>query len=667
MNFLAPALLWGLLAAAIPVIIHLLNRRRFRTVQWAATTFLLKASRESRGKKRLKHLLILACRTLAITALIFGVARPLVGNFLGWGSGSVETVVLILDRSPSMEIRSGEGTPSQREAVLIRIEETITQIGSPRLVLIDSATKEFQDVPTPDALPDLSATQATDTQADIPGLLLKTIDYLQETKPGKSEIWLASDLQLGDWRGSDSRWQTIQSGFANLSSPVQLRILAADSSKRQNTALELVSSRRVEDDLFLDLRIVRSNAKGDASVSVTYSLNGSRTAERVTISGQETRFQKRLSLGARDDEGYGFVSLTSDLNVRDDTVYFAYGEKAKVQSYLITDEPTSEAASYLRRAAAPAGLNRYLCEVLAPVQTSQIDFSLASLIIWQSALPKGAVASELSQYVEGGGSVLFLPPTNPVTNAAETVFGTGWAETSYAPDDQFFITGSWINDDGPWANGLGGETMPLKDLRGVKRLKISGDATVLAEWDDKEPLMRRHLTGKGTAIFIGTLPDDRWSNLEFTGLHLVAIQRLIQKGTDRLHSGYRALAGGEKAMTKNDEIRSRLDSFEEFDPSQEHFRAGVFRLGERTVAANRTSAETSPETVSDKGLTELLKDTPYSLFKDQETDDDFAREAWRAFLIAMILFLIAEALLCLQPKPVSAATSSGKPSPASAS
>lgn len=663
MNFLAPALLWGLLAASIPVIIHLLNRRRFRTVQWAATTFLLKASRESRGKKRLKHILILACRTLAITALIFGVARPLIGNFLGWGSGSVETVILILDRSPSMEIRSGDGTPSQRNAVLARIEETITQMGSPRLVLIDSATEKFQDVPTPDALPDLSTTQATDTQADIPGLLLKTLDYLQQTKPGKSEIWLASDLQRGDWRGSDNRWQTIQSGFQNLTSPAKLRILAAATSKRQNSALELISSRRVEDDLFLDLRIIRLNGKGETSVAVTYSLNGSRTAERVTISSQETRFQKRINLGANDDEGYGFVGLTSDLNPRDDAVYFAYGERAKVQSYLITDQPTSETSSYLRRAASPPGLERYQCEVLTPVQTSEIDFSIASLIIWQSALPKGAVASELTQYVEAGGSLLFLPPSNPIVNPPELMFGTGWSETSLAPDDQFFITGTWTNDDGPWTNGLGGETMPLKELRAVKRLKISGNTPILAQWDDKEALMRRHLTGKGTVIFLGTLPDYTWSNLEFTGLHLVAVQRLIQKGTDRLHSGYRALAGSEKAMAKNAEVRSRLDTFEVFDPSQEHYRAGVFRLGERTVAVNRSSQETSPETISEKGLEELLNDTPYSLFKDQETDDDFAREAWRAFLISMILLLIAEALLCLQPKPVNSASTHPSPAP----
>lgn len=663
MNFLAPALLWGLLAASIPVIIHLLNRRRFRTVKWAATSFLLKASRESRGKKRLKHILILVCRTLAIAALIFTVARPLVGNFLGWGSGSTEAVILILDRSPSMEIRSGEGSPTQREAVLKRIEETITQMGSPRLVLLDSASGELQDVTSPEVLPDLSSTQATDTQADIPGLVMKALDYLQETKPGKSEIWLASDLQRGDWKATDDRWQAIRSGFANLPTKTNLRILSADSNKPQNLALELVSSRRVDEDLFLDLRIIRSESKGEASVAVTYSLNRAQTAERVTISGQESRFQKRLSLGAGDKEGYGWVGLTSDQNPRDNAVFFAYGAKAKIQSYLVTDTPVSETSNYLRRAASPPGMDRYSCETLTPVQTSKIDYSLASLIIWQSALPRGAVASELQQYVDAGGSVIFFPPSQTVPSE-DSIFGLSWSDAEPAPDDEFFITGSWVIDDGPWANGLSGETLPLKAIRAVQRRQISGEAATLAEWDDKSPLMKRHLTGNGTVIFLGTLPNDRWSNLEFTGLHLVAIQRLIQKGTDRLHSGYRAPAGSEKAETKNDEVRSRLDSFEAYDPSQNHYRAGVYRLGERIIAANRDSNEASPERVTEEGLEDLLEGTPYSLFKDQKTEDDLVSEAWRAFLIAVLLFLIAEALLCLQPKR---STAAAQPSPVKAS
>ena len=64
MLFLTPLLLWGLLAAAVPIAIHLINRRRHKTIQWAAMQFLLKATRESRGKKKLRHILILTCRAL---------------------------------------------------------------------------------------------------------------------------------------------------------------------------------------------------------------------------------------------------------------------------------------------------------------------------------------------------------------------------------------------------------------------------------------------------------------------------------------------------------------------------------------------------------------------------------------------------------------------------
>ena len=245
MSFLSQPILWGLFAATIPVIIHLLNRRRFRTVKWAATSFLLKASRESRGKKKLKHFLILACRALAIAALIFAVARPLIGGFLGSGSGSVGTVVLILDRSASMETKPGSGQLSHRQSVINKIAEAVENMGSPRLVLIDSASGEIQEVPSPDALSELSTTYATDTRADIPTLLTKAIDYLDETNPGQSEIWVASDLQRGDWQPSDSRWGAIQAGLEGLPTKTNLRILTAGEETVENLTLELLASRRI--------------------------------------------------------------------------------------------------------------------------------------------------------------------------------------------------------------------------------------------------------------------------------------------------------------------------------------------------------------------------------------------------------------------------------------
>lgn len=647
MSFLSQPILWGLFAASVPVIIHLLNRRRFRIVKWAATSFLLKASRESRGKKKLKHFLILACRALAIAALIFAVARPLIGGFLGSGSGSVGTVVLILDRSASMETKPGSGQLSHRQSVITKITEAVENMGSPRLVLIDSASGEIQEVPSPDALSELSTTSATDTQADIPTLLAKAIDYLDETNPGQSEIWVASDLQRGDWRPSDSRWGAIQAGLEGLPTKTNLRILTAGEQTVENFTLELLTSRRVEDDLFLDLKLSRLEGDGTTTVPITYSLNGARNSERVTMNGQEVRFQKRFPLTAADTEGYGWVGIPSDNNPRDNSVYFAFGGKEPVQTWVVSEEPTSPTADFLQKAAAPAGFERYSCTVVAPTQTTQIDWATASLIIWQAPIPIGAVAAQLNDFVTSGGSALFFPPNQPSTGV---IFGASWGEIEEAPADQFFINGSWVKDDGPWQNGIGDTLMPVDQVRGVKRRSIQGDGSSLAEWDDGSPFLYRQLEGLGTSIFINTLPDDRWSNIEFVALHLVAIQRLIEKGTDRLHAGYRAVAGSDKAKGRDDEIRERLDTFEDYEPALEHYRAGVYRLGNRTIAVNRPSEENSPTRIDEEALDELLKGTSYTLFANQDSKKDLISEAWRAFLVAVLLFLLAEALLCLQPK-----------------
>lgn len=645
------------------MIIHLLNRRRFRIVDWAATSFLLKASRESRGKKKLKHILILICRTLAIFALIFAVARPLLGGFIGSGSGSVNTVILVLDRSASMETKAESGAPSYREAVITRVSQAVEKMGSPRLLLIDSASGDIQEVPSPDALPELSTTFATDTQADIPTLLTKAIDYIDETNPGQTEIWLASDMQRGDWRPTDSRWNAVRSGLESLPNETKLRVLSSGSELAKNIAIELVASRRVEDNLFLDLKLTRSNGDGTSTVPITYSLKGARSAERVTMNGQELRFQKRLPLSAADVDGSGWVGIPSDNNPRDNSVFFAFGGKEPVQSWIVSEKPSGNTANYLRKAAAPDGFERYSSEIIALTQTTKIDWSTASLIVWQAQIPTGAVAAQLQEFATSGGSVIFFPPEKPSNNI---IFGTSWGLIQEAPADEYFINGSWIKDDGPWRNSLSDQKMPIDQVRGVKRCSIQGDGTSLAEWDDGSPLLYRQLQGLGTAIFINTLPNDRWSNLEFVALHLVAVQRLLEKGTDRLHSGYRAIAGSEKAKLRGDEIRDRLDAFEDYEPALGSYRAGVYRLGERVIAVNRPAAENSPLRVNEEALDTLLEGTSYSLFESTKDDNNLVSPVWWAFLIAVLFFLLAEAILCLQPKltgPPSLSTS--KTSPAS--
>ncbi|MDB4555694.1 hypothetical protein N9005_00415 [Akkermansiaceae bacterium] len=467
----------------------------------------------------------------------------------------------------------------------------------------------------------------------------------------------------GDWRPTDSRWNAVRAGLENLPSETKLRVLSSGSKLAQNVAIELVASRRVEDNLFLDLKLTRSKGDGTSTVPITYSLKGARSAERVTMSGQELRFQKRLPLGTADIEGSGWIGIPSDNNPRDNSVFFAFGGKEPVKSWIVSEKPSGNTANYLRKAAAPDGFDRYSCEIVALTQTTKIDWSTASLIVWQAPIPTGAVAAQLQEFAASGGSIIFFPPEKP---SKKIIFGTSWGVIEDAPADEYFINGSWIKDDGPWRNSLSDQKMPIDQVRGVKRCSIQGDGTSLAEWDDGTPLLYRQLEGLGTAIFINTLPDDRWSNLEFVALHLVAVQRLLEKGTDRLHAGYRAIAGSEKAKLRGDEVRDRLDAFEDYEPALGAYRAGVYRLGERVIAVNRPAAENSPLRVNGEALDTLLEGTSYSLFESTKDDDNLVSPVWWAFLITVLFFLLAEAILCLQPKLTGPpALSTSKTSPAS--
>src|SRR5215213_11112263 len=77
-GFATPAFaLAGLALAAIPIIIHFLNRRRFKTVPWAAMEFLLRAMRKNRRRLRFEQWILLATRCLVLVLVATALARPM--------------------------------------------------------------------------------------------------------------------------------------------------------------------------------------------------------------------------------------------------------------------------------------------------------------------------------------------------------------------------------------------------------------------------------------------------------------------------------------------------------------------------------------------------------------------------------------------------------------
>jgi hypothetical protein len=647
MLFLNPLLLWGLLAAAVPIAIHLLNRRRHKTIQWAAMQFLLKATRESRGKKKLRHILILTCRALAVAALAFAAARPIVSGLIGWGGGSIDTIVLLLDRSASMEAKPGDGLDPRRQIVIEKVRDAMKSLGAARLVLIDSASGQPQEIPSPDILADLSSTAATDTAADFPTLLSRAAEFLADSGD-RSEIWLASDLQSSNWRPDDERWAAARASLAELPQKPAIRVLSLTGSTAPNTALRLLGSRRSGDEMLLDLEILRAaDSRGTTTLPLTTNLNGARTSETLTLPGQSLRFQKRISLPAGSAAGSGWLSIPADGNPRDNAAFFAYGPARPIKSIIVA--PAGEAADYLALAAAPPGFGNQSVQRVDPADAATINTGDIATILWAAPLPTGPVYELVNRFLTSGGQVIFFPSG---ISSEDTFLDLKWSPPAEAPAGKFFILKDWNHSDGPLRDGIDGTPIPAERLKAIRRQVPLGDATALARWEDGEPVIARRIVDHGTAWFVGSLPDYTWSNLGDADVLLPAVQRILAAGADRFDASYLTTVGTDVAQPLPGETRTRIDDYGTPDPANAAHESGIFRLGERLLAVNRPAQEDNPEILTREQLDQALEGTHFTLLDQagQADDPSLSRDVWRAFLIAVLLFLISEAILCLPKK-----------------
>src|SRR3990172_7812603 len=111
MTFLNPAILWGLFAVSIPIIIHIFNLKKTRKIEFSTLMFLKEIQETKQKRIKLKQLLILLCRIAFIIFLVLMFADPLSKGFLGAvNDKSPATVLILLDDSFSLTGRTTSGT-----------------------------------------------------------------------------------------------------------------------------------------------------------------------------------------------------------------------------------------------------------------------------------------------------------------------------------------------------------------------------------------------------------------------------------------------------------------------------------------------------------------------------------------------------------------------------
>lgn len=652
MTFLQPWLLWALPIAALPIVVHLLNLRRHKRVDWGAMQFLLQATRQRKGHTRLRHLLILASRVAAIAALVFVVSRPMAGRWFGLFSSKPETVIVVLDRSASMSQQDIQTGVSKRSMAVEQIATAVTRTGTPRnLVLIESSGQPPRVLGSPTALREIPETGATDAAADLPAMLQDALEYVVANKAGRTDIWVCSDLQATDWNEQGGRWNALRDGFRELKQPVRFHLLTYAEPPRGNVAVRIVKLRREADGdidrLLMDIELSRQGGDITETFPLEVVVDGARSAVDVELAGDSMILANHAVPIDRDRErGWGKVELPNDVNPRDNVFFFTYGDSIVKRSIVVTDEPGT--AWPLLLAAAPKTQDAE-ATIVSSHDLEMVPWSQVSLIQWQAPLPEGEAARHLEGFVASGGNVLFFPPPGESANA---LFGHAWQSwQQISPDDDAQSIDRWRDDSGILAHTDAGDPLPIAKVVVRDYRSIKGDGQVLARLKTEDPLVLRVPTNQGGVHFVTTLPQHPYSNLAREGIVFFAlVQRALASGSERvLQNQFGEIGRNTQQSSDESATWQRIDGWLEGNLSTEaRHVAGVYQAGEQLIARNRPVAEDRGGRLSRDQLATLFAGLNYRVVQDSvEGGRSLVTEIWRVFAMLILIALLVEAALCI--------------------
>ena len=202
LSFLHPALLFGALLFAVPLLIHLLNRQRYRRREWAAMDFLLRAYKKQRRRLRMENLLLLLLRCLIPIAIAFAIARPQLRDAAGISAlAGAAHHVIVLDRTYSMGLQpAGQGSPFERMRTLAgQLLERLETRPANTVTIVSAGVRITMPIREESNFARAKATLAAFAGPEDGGdeLLpaLQQVADLVEQAEGEQRVYLFSDLQ----------------------------------------------------------------------------------------------------------------------------------------------------------------------------------------------------------------------------------------------------------------------------------------------------------------------------------------------------------------------------------------------------------------------------------------------------------------------------------------
>ena len=459
-----PLLLFGTLAVAAPIIIHLLARRRFRVVQWAAMRFLLEAEHRNRKRIRLEQLLLLLLRCLAVLLIVFLLSRLFMtprGLAAMFSPGAVTERMVVLDDSPSMMQRVGPRTvfDAAKLSLIAFVRRTAQSHAGDSLTLVLTSRPDRPVLngqyfhQSESMIRAIDALHCSDVPAAMDQSLAGVLAHLDEQqKAGAGQVsrvlYVMTDLRKRDWTpGSPGSPAPGSPAPGTPESPGGRGPFIAPADRSLDKLLERLDA-KLNGALIVDMQ---AEAAGNLTISSVGSVdkaivagvptqlrvgvtNHAATAARdvavtvqvgdsppmnatITEIGPGQTGTARFAYTFTDQAGVGVTAtIGPDALPVDDRRYFAAQVTAGVKVLLVDGDPSTEYGRsetfYLRRALAPPGstASGNVVDDATDSQFAGLDLSPYQ-VIWLAnvyQMPDGQ-RDALEQWVKAGGGLVIAP------------------------------------------------------------------------------------------------------------------------------------------------------------------------------------------------------------------------------------------------------------------
>ena len=554
LSFTSPALLWGLVAAALPLVVHLFFRRRPRPTPFPAIDFILRARQENQRRLRLKRILLFVARTALLAAVALAVARPrLVAPEAKAAQGAVgpAAVAIVLDASASMGYRRFAGTLFDRaKADAIEVLTGLNSDEPATLVVCGGPSVPQAERPSFDKAElrrRIAAAELTHGHADLTSCVGAAVQALAESAAGQAlrrKLFVATDMTAVSWR-LDAAPPVV----ATPSGPVRPEVTLLDAARGERLENAWLSSVAAEPD----------PSVGPRGYRITATVNGQRREPEKDASlslrvgdGKQERMAIRSFIevpqagSTKKTLAYDFptggpavlsLSLPEDAYPEDDALALTLHVPREVKVLVVDGAPSpvrQRDAAFFVEAALSGNSSPVRPTVVDQDGLSKVRLSDYDVVFLLNVRSLGEKAPELVDFVERGGGLFLamgdevdpdryelelkriLPAPLHVVKTADRS-AARFAEVDW--DHPALAVFS-----GPAREGL--ESVRTFRYMLLKPERKDASSRVLVRFEDGSPALVEARRGQGRVMLFTSTVDREWSDWSIRTSFLPAMQRI---------------------------------------------------------------------------------------------------------------------------------------------